>query len=194
MILDELLKETESILTRITVSQLSRYHLLQCSLHVTDVSRDEGYRRLFNGYYRMQRRKADWYGYFFALLEAEKRNSALSFEQIIRRISVDRGRVEPSFSSKLVATIRPELPVYDKYVRENLRLEVPRPTERLADRVTKYVTLYSGLSTQLAELTRHPEFETLRAAFDGRFRQFAGLTDVKKLDLFLWQHRVLSRH
>ena len=189
MILDELSKEIDAILGRITISQLRRYHELQCTLQKTDVSKDQAYKRLFNGFYRMQRRESDWYAYFFSLLEAEKKNTRVSFKQILGRIHADRGRVEPSFSSKLVATIRPRLPVYDKHVRENLRLAVPRPTDAPAARVAKYIKLYSGLSRDLTRLAQHPKFAILRQRFDAKFGPFAGFTDIKKLDLLLWQHR-----
>jgi hypothetical protein len=189
VILDELSKEIDEILERITISQLSRYHTLQCTLQRTDVSKDQGYQCLFNGFYRMQRRKSDWYDYFFSLLEDEKKNTRVSFMKILRRIYHDRGRVEPSFSSKLVATIRPGLPVYDKYVRENLGLAVPRSTDDPVARVENYVKLYSRLSRELTSLTQHAKFAILRKGFDTKFGPFAGFTDMKKLDLLLWQYR-----
>lgn len=193
MILDELSKEIDTILGRITISQLRRYHTLQCTLQKSDVSKDEGYKRMFNGFYRMQRRKPDWYDYFFSLLEAEKKNSRVSFHKIINQIYADYGRVEPSFSSKLVATIRPGLPVYDKYVRDNLRLAIPRPNDPAADRVAEYVKLYSRLSTDLTGLTKHSKFAALKRALDAKFGLFAGFTDMKKLDLLLWQYRFAKR-
>jgi len=126
MIIELLLRNVDEIFGRITLSQLSRYDKLQRSLCAIDVAADQDYQRTFNGYYRMQRRTRDWYGYFSRLLEREKKNRNITFREVLEETYATKCRVEPSFSSKLIATIRPELPIYDKYVRENLLLSVPR--------------------------------------------------------------------
>ena len=71
MIIELLLRNVDEIFGRITLSQLSRYDKLQRSLCAIDVAADQDYQRTFNGYYRMQRRTRDWYGYFSRLLERD---------------------------------------------------------------------------------------------------------------------------
>ena len=73
MTIDLLLSHVDEILSRISLSQLSRYDRLQRSLYTTNVAADPVYQRLFNGYYRMQRRAPDWYEYFFCCLSERKR-------------------------------------------------------------------------------------------------------------------------
>src|SRR5438132_13037166 len=106
MVLDYLSGDIDSILERITESHLKRYDRLQRSLLSTDVASNDVYQSIFNGYYRMQRRQKDWYGYFFSLLEREKRNTTVTFRDILEEVHQTKHRIEPSFSSKLVATIR----------------------------------------------------------------------------------------
>ena len=190
MILDLLLNNIDEILRRITVSHLRRYDTLQRSLCATDVAADQEYQRMFNGYYKMQRRRQEWYGYFFSLLEREKKNTNITFRHVLEETYSTQHRIEPSFSSKLVATIRPEMPVYDKHVRENVSLTVPGQHKAAEVRVREFITVYSSLESKVATLIQNPVFTTkLRPAFDKKFRSYAHFTDVKKLDLLLWQHR-----
>lgn len=190
MTIDLLLSHVDEILSRISLSQLSRYDRLQRSLYTTNVAADPVHQRLFNGYYRMQRRAPDWYEYFFLLLEREKTNTNITFREVLEQTFSVKWRVEPSFCSKLVATIRPELPVYDKYVRENLVLTVPQQHKAAQIRVREFIAAYSSLESQVVDLVQSPRFiEELHPAFDKTFRSYSHLTDVKKLDLLLWQYR-----
>jgi hypothetical protein len=189
MILAQLLHNIDVVLARISPSQLERYDTLQRSLHATDVSSDKKYQRVFNGFYRMQKRQKDWYEFFFALLETEKGNRAITFREVFERVYRERHRVEPSFCSKLVATVRADMPVYDKYVRENLSLVIPRPNERPEQRVEGFISVYADLQAKQNQLTLNEQFPRLRRAFDDRFAAYAHFTDAKKLDLVLWQYR-----
>ena len=189
MTLTQLIRNIDATLSRITASHLSRYDTLQQSLETVDVSVDPGYQRMFNGYYRMQRRRQDWYEFFFSILQSEKNNKAITFREVFERVYGERRRVEPSFCSKLVATIRADMPVYDRHVRENLLLVIPRPQERPEKRVEQFLLVYADLQAKQSHLVGAERFPTLRRAFDERFPAYAHFTDTKKLDLLLWQHR-----
>ncbi len=189
MVLDRLQDGLEFILGRITESHLSRYDYLQRSLLTTNVVEDSSYRVTFNGYYRMQRRRQDWYDFFFSRSSSEKRNGTVTFSDVLEEIYRSTGRVEAAFGSKLIATIRPEMPVYDKFVRENLSLCVPKQHESAPVRVQKYIGVYGGLQAQMNELVQSDAFQHLRVRFDRKFPAFVHFTDVKKLDLLLWQSR-----
>lgn len=189
MILTRLLADIDAVLDRIKESHLSRYDYLQRALLTTNVASDTTYQSTYKGYYQMRQRSREWYDFYFSLLEREKRNSTVSFREVLGEVYRTKRRVEPSFSSKLVATIRPELPVYDKHVRENLSLAIPRSNEPSEVRVRKFVDVYSRLSTQMAEHVQSHVFQELKGRFDNRFSAYAHFTDVKKLDLLLWQYR-----
>lgn len=97
------------------------------------------------------------------------------------------------FSSKLVATIRPEMPVYDKHVRANLLLALPGNYMAPDVRVREFITVYCSLELRVAAIVRNSLFvQDLRPLFDTRFPTYSHFTDVKKLDLFLWQHRTAN--
>jgi len=194
MILLSLAHNIDDVLRRITLSHLARYKALLDGLSKKNVAFDLEYQTIFNGFYKMQRRSADWYRYYFALLEEKKYNTAITFKDTIEQIYSDRGRVEPFFSSKLVATIRPEMPVYDKHVRDNLSLKVPGSYKSGRDRVSGFIIMYSSLEQKIAAFVRDPVFtDRLRPAFDKKFNTYAQFTDIKKLDFLLWQHRIAGK-
>lgn len=189
MILDDLAANIYAILTRIKASELSRYDELERSLPRTKVDADRGFQRTFKGYYRVRGRGPEWCTCFFSVLEREKRNRAVAFRNVLEEGYRGTGRVERAFSSKLVATIRPELPVCDKYVCENLGLAIPGGYEPAERRVDRLVGLYDDLCRQVADLVKSAAFAELRKHFDSRHRDYSHLTDTKKLDLLLWKYR-----
>ena len=191
MILSSLLNNIDAVLGRITASHLHRYETLQVDLQNRNVAADKAYQRIFNGFYKMQRRTEQWYACFFAVLQREKNNKSITFGQILTQIHAEQKRVEPSFSSKLVATIRPEMPVYDKHVRVNLSLSVPAQYKPAHQRIQLLCAMYNALEHKIAGLIADPIFTTaLRPAFDRKWPAFAHFSEVKKLDFLLWQHRV----
>jgi len=55
--------------------------------------------------------------------------------------------------------------------------------------VEKFATVYSNLETQMVTMTQDKLFVVLRQRFDSKFPAYIHFTDVKKLDLLLWQYR-----
>ena len=172
MILELLAVSIDGILDRITTSHLRSYDYLQRYLGSTDVASDRSFQRTFNGYYRMQRRPKAWYTFYFSFLEREKNNQSITFQQVLKTIYSEMHRVEPAFSSKLVATIRPEMPVYDQWVRKNLSLKEPGKHKPAEVRVKELMTLYSTLEGKVAALVLDRAFtDVLRPAFEKSFRR-----------------------
>lgn len=189
MILRILKQNIHTTLNRILVSDLQRYDYLQTTLAITDVSTDLTFQRTFNGYYRMRSRPADWYTNFYKLLESRKRDTDIQFQEVLRTIHRETGRVEPSFSSKLVATIYPESPVYDRYVRENLGIAIPRQTDPAPVRLRGFIQAYAQLCKQVIALVNASDFLVIKGHFDRVFPRYTHFSEVKKLDLLLWKLR-----
>ena len=137
----------------------------------------------------MQHGPQHWYELYFSLLEREKLNQSVTFDDVFREIFRATHRNEPSFCSKLVATIRPEMPVYDSYVRENLSLNTPRPHQPRETRLQGFLRAYSVLEETIAHLLTDQRYSQLKIAFDEKYPLYSHLTDTKKLDLVLWQYR-----
>jgi hypothetical protein len=59
-----------------------------------------------------------------------------------------------------------------------------------AARVEQYLRTDGELLAKFQALVKAQEFQALRVAFDSRFPAHKHFTDVKKLDLLLWQFRM----
>ena len=188
-ILNKLLENSDDIICHLKKSNLVNYNYTQKQLLRTDVSKDTTYQTKFNGFYKMRQRPKDWYEFFFSLLESQKFNRSISFKEVLTEIHGVKKRVEPSFSSKLIATINSDMPVYDKEVAKNLDLKIPYPSMPNKRRISKLIDVYSEITDKNFEMRQSSEFNELKTDFDIAFPQYAHFTDVKKLDLFLWQMR-----
>ena len=165
---------------------LARYYYLQRSLLKDEVTSNRDFQKTFKSFYRM-RRGEGWCRVFFLILEREKHNHALSFRDVLEEIHRETGWVEASFSSKLAATVDGNLPVWDKYVLHNLGLKRPYSSMAPGRRMDRCVELYSRIQSWTSNAIRQSAFAEWRRRFDRTFPSFRHFTDVKKLDLFLWQ-------
>ena len=85
---------------------ITQYIWLMRALHTVDTHKDQEFRRRYNSFYRVRQRSADWYSVYYELLESRKRTGAC-FDEILDTLWDKLGRYEPSFTSKLVATVDP---------------------------------------------------------------------------------------
>lgn len=167
-----------------TAPGLSKYLWLQENLHSCDVSRDATFQRRYNGFYRV-RRNEEWRSFYFRLMEDSKETGS-DFGQALRAIWQATGRFEASFSSKLVASLDPSVPVVDRVVLENFGLSLPYGY--VADRERKILQMYSELNARYEALLASHLGLLIRSKFTAK-HPHADITDLKKVDLVLWQHR-----
>jgi hypothetical protein len=131
------------------------------------------------------RRSFEWQREFFALMEKSK-GGDVAFSEALRTIHRSTGRIEASFTSKLVATLDASKPVLDKFVLGHFRLRLPAWS--LADREDATIEVYDRLRLEYDRLTASPEGLKIRDMFDEMYPD-AQITDIKKIDLVLWQIR-----
>ena len=94
----------------------------------------------------------------------------------------ETGSIHASFSSKLLATVNPNMPIWDKFVLQNLGLRTPYSYEK--GRLQKTIQLYQ----KICDWYKTDEAIKKLAVFN---QQFPGtnITDVKKIDFILWATR-----
>ncbi|MBM3548569.1 MAG: hypothetical protein FJX54_16600 [Alphaproteobacteria bacterium] len=179
---------------------LQRYLAIQKMLDdpTIDVARNDDFQRVFGVFYRV-RRDASWRRKFFELMQRYRQDPP-SFEAVLHELAGGLTRCEPSFSSKLAASLNPDLPVYDSRVVAIMRfaqMPDPRnwsyPTGTLSERVHRAEELYRSLNRAIETIRASRHFRALTSAFDERHNSGRLLTDTKKLDLVLWQARVAAR-
>lgn len=175
--------EIEAAVGRIGVG-LRKYLWLQTEVGRRDVSRDATFQRRFNGFYRV-RRDAEWRERYFRLMEESKRGGA-HFAQVLRTMHAATGRYEASFASKLVATLDPTQPVIDRFVLENFGLRLPYPYQK--NRETRILQVHAELCAKYEALLASDVGRLIREKVEARYPG-TGISDLKRVDLVLWQHR-----
>ena len=163
---------------------LRKYLNIMNRIHKVDVTIDADFQRSYNGFYRVRQRKKDFYDTYYSFMEDNK-NSAPSFEETLLYIHKELGRVEASFSSKLVATLNPDMPIWDSVVLQNLNLKMPNSS---SNRLFKTIMLYDKICRWYAEFKSSDEGKSMIELFDNYYPGTL-ITDTKKVDFVLWQIR-----
>jgi hypothetical protein len=163
---------------------LRKYCWIQEQLHKNDVSTAREFQKAYNGFYRV-RRNAEWQAVYYRLMEKAKTRES-GFQEVLLELKQRTGRLEASFASKLVATLHPDRPVIDRLVLDHFGLSLPYQYE--TDRELKAVRVYEILVRKYMDFMSHPNARAICERFEARY-PWADITDLKKVDLVLWQTR-----
>lgn len=164
---------------------LNSYIAIMNRFKEVDVSEDKDFQKLFNSFYKIRLPKAEFYDVYYKYFE-ECKNRNITFSEILKYLSEKFGRIEASFSSKLLATINPNKPVWDKYVLKNFKLKKTKNSD--INKIENAVNLYDELKEKYRMFMKTEEANYLIKMFNNRFPH-AKITDIKKIDLILWQSR-----
>ncbi len=172
--------------TRIAESMgFDKYKQIIDQVRKTDVSSDPDFQRTFNAFYRV-RRNAEWRKVYYDLFERVK-DSNPSFEYIIRSMYEATGNIEASFSSKMLATINPDKPIWDRYVVQNLCLDLRGKTKEA--QLDCAIELYKQMVDWYGQFLKTENGRVSIEEFDKTLPGYTWMSDVKKIDFFLWSIR-----
>ena len=178
-------RQIDSSLRRVELEAgLNKYCWLQGQLHKVNVATYREYQKRFNGFY-VVRRRDEWQKHFYSLMEAKKKSGTL-FDGVLKIIKAMTGRYEASFVSKLVATIDPTYPVIDKFVLNNLQLKLPYAYAKKREK--RICDVYQKVCRMFDDYLKTDSAKYLVAEFKGKY-PWADITEVKMVDLVLWQTR-----
>jgi hypothetical protein len=163
---------------------LDQYVAIQSRLNSVDVSEDVDFQKMFTVFYRV-RRNNEWRSKYFSILQAAKREG-FDFEEALKRIQQQTGRIEASFASKLVATIDTRLPVIDTIVMRNVGIKLPYHGAKNREKII--VRQYAELKELLDEYLKTADGKFLVTEFRSMY-PYADISPQKMLDLVLWQKR-----
>lgn len=163
---------------------LENYSFIINTCHCTDVSCDEVFQRKFTYFYRV-RRNSTWRQAYFSLFEDNKAAENVSFESILRAIYEHTGRIEASFASKMLATLKPEMPIWDSIVLSKLGIKPSQGPDK-ENRLKKTVGIYDSIVAWYKTFNLSPEAQRFVEAFDHAFPEFNGFSKMKKLDFLIW--------
>lgn len=165
---------------------INKYLWIMDRLHKVNVYEDSEFRKAYNGFYRMRQRSGQFYDAYYSFMEENKRRRNITFGEVLGHLKNETGRMEASFSSKLAATINPEMPVWDKYVMKNMGIKVPGYSVK--NRQEKIKDAYGQLVKEYEHLLESNEGQMMIKAFDEAY-SYCKVTDIKKIDFILWQIR-----
>ena len=161
-----------------------KYAFLMIRFQNYDVSIDELFQTKFTGFYRVRRNREKFLKKYFSYLQSLKSAPNTSFRDIITHVKTFIGTVEPSFSSKLLATINPNFPVWDQYVLSNIGIAVP-----VRKSIDFCVYIYQCIINWYNSFMRSGSAAEMVALFDKNLPEYKYFTTTKKIDLMLWQKR-----
>ena len=162
-----------------------KYKMIIEHVRKVDVSADLDFQRTYNGFYRI-RRNAEWRAAYYGLFE-EIKNSSPTFEQIIRALYRDTGNIEASFSSKMLATVDVNKPIWDRYVASNLCLNLKGKTKD--EQLECAIDLYNQMICWYEDFVKTENGKECIAEFNKILPDYAWMSDVKKIDFYLWSKR-----
>jgi hypothetical protein len=166
---------------------IKKYRYIMDSLRGVDVSKDGDFQTRYNHFYRVQRRGKAWYAEYYSFMERNKNNKALGLEEILCHLYRCFERVEFSFSSKILATINPDMPIWDKQVMENAGLRLPPGADKKR-KLEESIISYANLTAWYGEYMKSENGKRMIELFDASYPG-ASISDTRKIDFVLWQMR-----
>ncbi len=150
------------------------------------------FRKTFNGFYRIRQKSAAWYDKYYRLME-EQKSANKSFKDLLLCLEPVSGTIDVSFVSKMMAAVDPSLPIWDKYILQNLglikRWEKMGGKDKML-RIDEADYIYQEIKTWYETFICSKDGKTCIAAFDTAMPNYKDrLTVVKKIDYLLWSKR-----
>lgn len=164
---------------------LDKYQFIMEQVNKTDISIDAEFQRIFNGFY-IVRRNEEWRKAYYEYFESVKKGTP-TFTSILIHLYECTGNIEPSFSSKMLATIFPDKPIWDRYVVQNLNMELKGRTKQ--ERLENAMVLYTDIERWYADFLQTDKAKECIEVFDHVMPDYKHISSIKKIDSILWSIR-----
>ena len=166
---------------------IAQYLEIMAMFPSVNAARDQAFQKKFNAFYRIRQRSARWYQAYFGFMQGCK-GSKPCFNDVLDYFKLVLGRYEPSFSSKLVATLDPEQPIWDAFVLKNTFTKIP--SYGCKNKFEQAKSAYASIKEWYKQLVLSDEGRNIIKVFNEAISEHASITNVKKIDFVLWQTRV----
>ena len=164
---------------------LDKYQFIMEQVNKTDISIDAEFQRIFNGFY-IVRRNEEWRKAYYEYFESVKKGTP-TFTSILIHLYECTGNIEPSFTSKMLATIFPDKPIWDRYVVQNLNMELKGRTKQ--ERLENAMVLYTDIERWYADFLQTDKAKECIEVFDHVMPDYKHISSIKKIDSILWSIR-----
>lgn len=143
------------------------------------------FKKSFNYFYRIRQRSKSFYDTFYSLM-FEYKNKTIEFSQILTPLFEKTGKVESSYSSKLLHTINPNKPIWDKFVLLNLNI---RKSSYGKDKIQFSIDTYKKIEEFYNGFLLTEDAKRCIEFFDINFPEGIKISNIKKIDFLLWASR-----
>ena len=165
---------------------IDRYTFIIKELSKRNILKDINYQQVFNSFY-VVRRNSKWQKIYYEYFESQKNNKNLTFEMVIQYLYEKTGQVEASFSTKLLSTVNPNMPIWDAFVLKNLGIKMKAGKPQ--DRIEQAIRLYRDIHETYMRLAKSEWGKSAIAKFNEVLPDARWISDTKKVDFFIWQTR-----
>ena len=152
--------------------RIAKYAYIIKNINNTNITSNPDFQKTFNGFFKVRR---------------NAKNEPLTFRQVITEIYNKTGRIEASFTSKLLASIDTDKPIWDKYVLENLGL-VPSG-KNPHERIENACKIYDALTKWYYNFLRSDEGKKCIMEFNKKMPDYSWISNTKKIDFLIWRTR-----
>lgn len=175
-----------------TAFNLKTYMEIMQAVECVDFKATKEFRKKYNGFYKVRQRSPEWYDQYFSLMEQQSKENR-SFEDLLRIMYKEGGKIEASFVSKLMATVNPQFPIWDKFVLINLDRATQwkkLQSDDVEKRISEASKIYTYIECWYKSFIESENGKMCIAKFDEALPMYKKkLNDVKKIDFLLWSKR-----
>lgn len=164
---------------------LDKYKVIMERFNKTNISTDVDFQRTFNGFYIVRRNK-QWRKTYYDYFESIK-DKNIDFADIITYLYNNTDNIESSFASKMLATINPNKPIWDRFVLQNLNMELIGKTQE--ERLQNAIKLYADIELWYNDFLKTKKAKECIKYFDEILPDYKWISDIKKIDCILWGAR-----
>lgn len=166
-------------------NRIKKYFEIMEKFNIDNFKEDVFFRKIYNDFYKIRQRPQEFYDSLYYYLEQNKNENA-KYEDVLNYFYSKFGSVEKSFSSKILATINPNMPVWDTEVLKKLGMTAPAYKSK--DRLLKTIKMYYEIVGWYEKYLKTANAKEALTRFDKIFPN-KEVTNIKKIDLILWSIR-----
>ena len=152
-------------------------------MRMAETPENPEFRKKFNAFYRVRRDEA-WRSEFYQLMEDFRKKDDPYFGEVLLRLHQRTGQIEPSFASKMLATLNADMPIWDSNILRVLHLKLTGTTPEL--KLSNAVVLYDKIRRWYQDFLQTETARGILQRFDREFPEFTDMSPTKKIDFVLW--------
>lgn len=165
--------------------RIEKYAYILKNINKIDVSSSQEFQKAYNYFFKVRKNK-EWRERYYELMEKAKKED-YSFSDVLYEIYNTTGQVARSFSSKLIHSVNPSMPIWDSFVIKNLGIKI-REKDNLS-RLKEATYIYNCLQKQMDSFLKTEKARFYISEFDKRFPEYSWFSDMKKIDFLIWRTR-----